>query len=64
MKANYEQICQRLGADPTIHFVRLTTRGTITATAGKPDEFRWLLRRCREVGLKPAKSLIDRVATL
>jgi hypothetical protein len=60
----YNAICAKLGARNDIGFVEVTTRGTITATCGKPDEWRWLLNRCRETGLKPAKSLVERVATL
>jgi hypothetical protein len=60
----YNAVCRTLGARNDIGFVEVTSRGTITATCGKPDEWRWLLHQCRKTGLKPAKSLVDRVATL
>jgi hypothetical protein len=57
----YAEVCSRLDMDPSIHFVRLTTRGTIGFTLGKPDELRLLLRRCQETGLKPSRSLIETI---
>lgn len=53
----YLEVCERLGMDPRIRFVRLTRRGTVGFTVGKPDEIRLLLRRCKEAGLKPSRSL-------
>jgi hypothetical protein len=57
-KASYEEICQRLGMRADIHFVKITSRGTITFTAGKPDEIRALHAAVLRCGMTPAKSLI------
>lgn len=41
-----------------VHFVKITSRGTITFSAGKPQEVRALLNAVVEHGYKPAKSLL------
>lgn len=55
----YDEVCEALHISPRIRFVKVTTRGTITFTAGNPDEIRSLKRGCREAGFKMAKSLVD-----
>lgn len=57
-KMNYDDICKKLGMDPSIRFVHITTRGTIGFTAGKPEEIRLLLQRVQAAGLKPSAALI------
>jgi hypothetical protein len=57
-KKNYESICRELGFIPDVHFVEITNRGTITFTAGKPQEVKALLQAVRNCGYIPAKSLI------
>ena len=54
----YIGICEKLGIRPEIHFVEITSRGTITFTCGKPDEIRYLLSQCKKAGLTPARSLV------
>ena len=63
----YEQVCDRLGMRSEIHFVEVTSRGTIAFTLGRPDEIKALHRACKQAGLRPAKSLtraIDKMYSL
>ena len=58
---SYEQVCKNLGFDSDSHFVKVTNRGTVTYTVGKPNEIRALKKACRENGYKMAKSLSETV---
>lgn len=40
--SNYKQVCHDLGFIPEIHFVKITTRGTISFYCGKPQDVRAL----------------------
>lgn len=59
VQKSYEDICHDLGINPDVHFVKVTNRGTITFTCGKPNEVRDLLSMCMYAGYKPAKSLLE-----
>lgn len=54
----YEDVCHDLGFAPEVQFVKITTRGTISFTCGRPSEVRLLLTACREHGYKPSRALI------
>lgn len=56
---SYGDICKELGFCADVHFVKITTRGTITFTAGKPNEIQALYRAATSMSYKPAKKLID-----
>lgn len=56
---SYESVCHKLGFDPEAHFVKVTNRGTISFTCGKPNEIRDLKKACRDNGYKMSKSLAD-----
>lgn len=58
---SYENVCHNLGFDPNTHFVKVTNRGTITYTCGKPNEIRELKKACQTNGYKMAKSLKDTI---
>lgn len=51
-------IAEQLGYDPTVHFVELTNRGTVSFTCGKPEEVRGLLRAVLAANMTPSKALI------
>ena len=53
----YEELCHDLGFIPSVRFVEVTNRHTVTFTCGKPDEIRALRKACRERGYVAAKSL-------
>lgn len=56
----YDDVCEALGGYiPGVHFVRVTTRGTISFTVGKPEEVRALLCNTIENGFVPARKLMD-----
>lgn len=55
----YDDVCHELGFIPDVHFVEITTRGTITFTCGKPHEIKALYNSVYEHGFCPAKSLRD-----
>ena len=55
----YADVCNRLGMRADIRFVKITDRGSITFTSGKPEEVRLLLRRVRETGMRAAASLVS-----
>ena len=59
VEMTYEEICHDLGFISEVHFVRITTAGTISFTLGRPNEIRSLVAACRERGYKPAKRLLD-----
>lgn len=54
---NYEAICDELGVNPSVKFVKITNRGTISFTAGKPSEIRALYRAAREHGYEISTAL-------
>jgi hypothetical protein len=54
---SYDNLCHDLGIIPSIRFVAVTSRQTISYTAGKPNEIRYLARMCKEKGYVPAKAL-------
>lgn len=56
---NYREICEELGFNANVHFVKITNRGTISFTCGKPQEIKALLKAVTNCGYKPAKNLID-----
>lgn len=53
----YELVCDRLGFLAGVHFVRITTAGTISFTVGKPNELRWLLESAERNGFVPSVAL-------
>lgn len=55
----YDAVCKELGFIADIHFVRITTQGTITFTAGKPHEVRSLYQACMEKGFIPSSALVS-----
>lgn len=55
---DYEEVCKDLGFIPSVRFVRVTTRGTISWTVGKPEEIKALRYACESKGYVPAKSLM------
>ena len=61
IEMSYEDVCHTLGFIPYVNFVKVTTRGTITFTIGKPCEIRSLLVAVKANGFKPAKSLLDAI---
>ena len=54
---SYEDLCHDLGIIPNIKFVAVTTRQTVSFTAGKPDEIGYLKRMCKKKGYVMAKAL-------
>lgn len=54
---SYDELCHDLGIIPSIKFVAVTSRQTVSFSAGKPDEIRYLARMCKEKGYVPAKAL-------
>lgn len=63
-RANYDAVCHDLGFNADVHFVEITTRGTITFTVGKPNEIRALYRAVLDKGYKPARELSDTASKL
>lgn len=53
----YVDVCRELGFIADVHFVEITTRGTISFTLGKPDEIRSLRNAVREHGFVPSHAL-------
>lgn len=53
----YEAICEDLGFIADVHFVKITTAGTISYTCGKPNEIAALRAACLEHGYKPSQAL-------
>lgn len=58
----YEDICKELGFNAACNFVVVTSRGTITFSAGKPDEIRALYAAIIDNGYV-ASSKLARLAT-
>ena len=57
VQMTYNDVCKLLGYIPEIHFVEITTAGTITFTAGKPGEVLRLARAVTAAGLVQSGSL-------
>ena len=55
----YAEVCKDLGFIADIHFVKITTRGTISYTCGKCHEIRALLAACRERDYVPSIALSE-----
>lgn len=58
------EIAKRLGVDPDVKFVKLTSRGTVSFTVGKPNEILSLWRAVRSAGLQPSRKLVTAVERL
>ena len=56
-RKDYDAICHELGFIPSVHFVEITNRGTITYTCGKPQEIRALYKAVIDHGYQPSKNL-------
>lgn len=61
IEMSYEDICHELGFIADAEFVKVTTRGTITFTLGKPHEIRSLLAAVKANGFEPSKSLTNKI---
>lgn len=60
---SYDEICEALGGYiPSVHFVTVTTRGTISYSAGKLGEIKDLLSNVRQAGFVPSRAL-EKAAT-
>ena len=57
VKKSYEEVCSELGFIANVHFVKVTSQGTIGFTAGKPHEVRALRAAVMRCGYKAAKAL-------
>lgn len=53
----YNDLCHRLGFIPEVHFVRVTTAGTVSFWCGKPDEIRSLKRACTDCNIRMSYAL-------
>jgi len=53
----YDEVCAALEINPNVQFVKITTRGTIGAYVGKPEEFRHLRRMIEKAGFVASKAL-------
>jgi hypothetical protein len=56
-QSEYETVCRELGIDPSVHFVEITKTGSISFTAGKPDECRKLAYKARQAGYNVSRDL-------
>lgn len=54
----YIDICMDLGFIPETRFVKVTNRGTITFTVGKPYEIKALYKSVIDHGYKPSGKLV------
>lgn len=52
---SYEDVCADLGYIPETKFVKVTNRGTITFTVGKPSEIKELYKAAVDKKYKPTK---------
>lgn len=57
----YINICMDLGFIPETRFVKVTNRGTITFTVGKPNEIKALYKNVIDHGYKPSGKLVKYV---
>lgn len=51
-RKEYADICHDLEIDPSVHFVLITNRQTISCTVGKPDEIRYLRKNAKKRATK------------
>lgn len=58
----YEGVCYELGFDAGVHFVKITTAGTISFACGKPQEIRVLYRAVVNAGYVPSAALKEAAA--
>lgn len=57
----YKELCRALGFSSDTGFVKLTTRGTIDYTCGKPREIMALKAAIERAGLVPTKNIANTV---
>ena len=57
----YIDICMNLGFIPETRFVKVTNRGTITFTVGKPYEIKALYKSVIDHGYKPSGKFVKYV---
>lgn len=55
----YTEVCELIGANPKINFVKINPDGSIGFTLGHPDEIDWLQQRCLELGLAMTPQLAE-----
>ncbi len=53
----YRDLCGELGFIPEVRFVKVSTRGHVGFTCGKPDEIRALRQRVRMCGYPMTRGL-------
>jgi hypothetical protein len=58
---DYETVCGRLGFNAKVEFVKVHEDGSISFTAGKPDEILDLLAQVRRCGMRPHRQLLAAV---
>lgn len=54
---DYAEICKELGFVAETNFVRITSKGTVSYTAGKPEEVKALYASAIKNGYKPSRAL-------
>lgn len=57
----YNHVCYTMGINPEVRFLKITNRGTLSYTCGKPDEIADLLREIEKNGYKPSRKLVSAV---
>lgn len=57
IEMSYEEVCAELGFIASVHFVKITSAGTISYTVGKPNEISALRAAVKASGYKASKSL-------
>lgn len=55
----YNNICKQLGFNPACEFVKITNKGTISFTAGKPCEIKALYQAVINNNFKPSRKLTE-----
>lgn len=58
VEMSYEEVCAELGFIASVHFVKVTSAGTIGYTVGKPYEINALRAAVKANGYKASKSLL------
>jgi hypothetical protein len=61
VEMSYDEVCKDLGYDPGIKFVKVTTQGRISFTAGKPSEIIRLNKDVTDKGYAPSDNLTKAV---
>ena len=59
IEMTYEAVCEDLGFIADIHFVKVTNRGTVSFSCGKPNEIRAPRSEVERNGYKPSQALLD-----